>query len=41
MTKDKFLRELEKKLSILSEEERKDTINEYRDIIEEKVKHGK
>ena len=41
MTKDKFLRELEKKLSILSEEERRDTINEYRDIIEEKVKHGK
>lgn len=41
MTKDKFLRSLEKKLSMLSEEERKDTIDEYRDIIEEKIKHGK
>lgn len=41
MSKDKFLRDLEKKLSILSEEERKETIDEYRDIIEEKVKHGK
>ena len=41
MNKEKFLKELEKKLSILTEEERKDTINEYRDIIEEKVKHGK
>lgn len=41
MTKDKFLRDLEKKLSMLSEEERKDTIDEYRDIIEEKIKHGK
>ncbi len=41
MNKEKFLKELEKKLSLLSEEERKDTINEYRDIIEEKMKHGK
>lgn len=41
MTKDKFLRDLEKKLSMLSETERKETIDEYRDIIEEKVKHGK
>lgn len=41
MNKQKFLKELEKRLSILSESERKDTINEYRDIIEEKVKHGK
>lgn len=41
MNKEKFLKELEKKLAILNETERKDTINEYRDIIEEKVKHGK
>lgn len=41
MSKEKFLRELEKKLAILSEEERKDIINEHRDIIEEKMKHGK
>ena len=41
MNKQKFLKELEKKLEILSETEREDTINEYRDIIEEKVKHGK
>ncbi len=41
MNKQKFLKELEKRLAILSEAERNDTINEYRDIIEEKVKHGK
>lgn len=41
MNKERFLKELEKKLAILSEDEREDTINEYRDIIEEKVKHGK
>lgn len=41
MSKEKFLKELEKKLSLLSEDERNDTINEYRDIIEEKMKHGK
>lgn len=41
MNKEKFLKELEKKLAVLSEEERRDTINEYRDIIEEKVRHGK
>lgn len=41
MKKNKFLKDLEQKLIVLSEEERKDIINEYRDIIEEKVKHGK
>lgn len=41
MNKQKFLKELEKRLLILNETERQDTINEYRDIIEEKVKHGK
>lgn len=41
MTKDKFLKELEKKLKVLTESEIKDIIDEYRDIIEEKIKHGK
>lgn len=41
MTKEQFLRKLEKKLEILSVEEREDTINEYSDIIDEKMKHGK
>lgn len=41
MTKTKFLKELEKSLYVLAEVERKDIIDEYRDIIEEKVKHGK
>ncbi len=41
MTKNKFLKELDKSLYVLAEAERKDIINEYRDIIEEKVKHGK
>ena len=41
MNKEKFLKELTKKLSVLSFEERQDTINEYSDIIEEKIKHGK
>ena len=41
MTKQEFLRKLEKKLEILSVEEREDTINEYSDIIDEKMKHGK
>ena len=39
MTKNKFLKELDKSLYVLAEVERKDIINEYRDIIEEKVKH--
>ena len=41
MTKKTFLSKLRKDLSILKEEEREDIINEYKDIIEEKVKHGK
>ncbi len=41
MSKQKFLKELGKKLEILSETEKEDILNEYRDIIEEKVKHGK
>lgn len=39
--KEKFLKDLEKKLSVLSDEEKKDIINEYSDIIDEKIKHGK
>ena len=39
--KEKFLKDLEKKLSVLSDEEIKDIINEYNDIIDEKIKHGK
>lgn len=41
MTKDKFLKSLEKKLNVLSEEEKNDIIAEYEDIIDEKIKHGK
>lgn len=41
MNKEKFLKELEKRLKILSAEEKKDILNEYEDIITEKVKHGK
>lgn len=41
MTKKKFLSELEKKLSVLDDSEIKDIVNEYSDIIDEKVKHGK
>jgi len=41
MNKQKFLKDLEKKLTVLSDEEKKDIINEYSDIIDEKVKHGK
>ena len=40
MNKDEFLEELEKKLSILNEKERQDIIDEYKDTISEKVKHG-
>ena len=39
--KNKFLKELEKKLSVLSLEEKEDIIDEYSDIIDEKIKHGK
>lgn len=41
MTKEKFLKSLEKKLNVLSEEEKNDIIAEYQDIIDEKIKHGK
>lgn len=41
MNKRKFLRELENRLAILEEKEIKDISNEYRDIIEEKIKAGK
>ena len=40
MNKQEFLEKLEKDLSILNEKERKDIIEEYKDTIEEKVKHG-
>lgn len=40
MRKSEFLKLLEKKLNILNESERGDILNEYRDTIEEKVKHG-
>lgn len=41
MNKKEFLKELENKLNILNDDERKDIINEYNDIISENVKHGK
>lgn len=41
VTKNKFLKELDKSLYVLAESERQDIMNEYRDIIEEKMKHGK
>lgn len=41
MTKKKFLNELEKKLSVLDDSEIQDIMNEYSDIIDEKLKHGK
>ncbi|MFA5603263.1 MAG: DUF1700 domain-containing protein [Bacilli bacterium] len=41
MTKKKFLSELEERLSVLSDEEKQDIINEYKDIIEEKIRNGK
>lgn len=40
MNKEEFLKKLEKELSILNEQERQDILNEYKDTIEEKVKHG-
>ena len=40
MNKEEFLEKLEKELSILNEKERQDIIEEYKDTIEEKVKHG-
>ena len=41
MNKRKFLKELEKRLILLEETEKQDILNEYKDIIEEKVKRGK
>ena len=40
MNKKEFLEKLGKKLSILDESERKDILDEYKDTISEKVKHG-
>ena len=40
MNKEEFLSQLEKELSILNDKERQDIIGEYKDTIEEKVKHG-
>ena len=40
MNKEEFLKKLEKELSILNEKERQDIIDEYKDTISEKVKHG-
>ena len=41
MTKKEFIKVLENRLSILNALERQDIIDEYKDIISEKVKHGK
>lgn len=41
MNKKEFIKILEEKLTILNNLERKDIIDEYKDIISEKVKHGK
>ncbi len=41
MNKKDFIKDLEKRLEILDEKEIKDIINEYKDIIDEKVKNGK
>ena len=40
MNKKEFLEKVEKKLSVLDEKERKDILDEYKDTISEKVKHG-
>ncbi len=40
MNKEEFLKTLSKKLEILEEKERADTIDEYRDTIEEKMRNG-
>lgn len=40
MTKNKFLLELKKGLNILNDEEKEEIINEYSDIIDEKLKSG-
>ncbi|MDD2181684.1 MAG: hypothetical protein PHW32_04885 [Bacilli bacterium] len=41
MTKKQFLSELEIRLSVLNDVEKQDIINEYKDIIEEKIRNGK
>ncbi len=41
MSKKKFLSELEERLNVLEDNEKQDIINEYKDIIEEKVRNGK
>ena len=41
MSKDKFFKELEKRLEVLDANEREDIINEYKDTLNEKIKHGK
>lgn len=40
MNKEEFLEKLKKELAILNDKEKEDIINEYKDTIEEKVKHG-
>lgn len=41
MNKEKFIKQLMKKLSILSDTEKNDIKLEYEDIIDQKIKHGK
>ena len=41
MTKDEFLRLLDRKLDVINERERRDIIDEYRTHIEMKMKEGK
>ena len=41
VNKEKFLKELEKKLKVLSQEEKQDILNEYEDIIAEKIESRK
>lgn len=41
MNKKEFIKELETRLEVLDEQEIKDIVNEYKDIIDEKVKNGK
>ena len=40
MNKEELLEKLKKELAILNDKEKEDIINEYKDTIEEKVKHG-
>lgn len=41
MTKRKFLKELEERLKILNDNERKDIIDDYTNMIDEKIREGK